>query len=234
MTVADKILRAKEDYNAVFAAGREKGRVQLWAEVEAVVDEILDVQESLIYGDDLGEVDSDNSIVITADLPDGTYSVKYEMKDGTTVDIGELVPDNGEITEPVYTNYIHEVGYTTGTRLSLSSGGETTSGATDYECTGFIPVKVNDVIRIKNIDITAENATNIIFYDSDKNPIQCNGTYHGISLAYFFALEVNDVYKGEIKGTIYDWVAPSNAAYIRLGSKSITSDSVLTVNQAIA
>lgn len=40
-----------------------------------------------------GYVDSANNIVIN-DLPDGTYSVKYEMADGTTVEIGDLVLDS--------------------------------------------------------------------------------------------------------------------------------------------
>jgi hypothetical protein len=125
-----------------------------------------------------------------------------------------------------------EAGYKTGYRLSLSSGGET--AASDYECTGFIPAVLNDIIRIKNIDITEENSTNIIFYDSSKNPIVCSETRYGIPLALFFATaEGNGVYSGTIEGTISTWTAPSNTAFIRIGSKSITADSILTVNEAI-
>lgn len=40
-----------------------------------------------------GVVDEDNNIVLTGALPDGTYSVKYEMKDGTTLNIGDMVLD---------------------------------------------------------------------------------------------------------------------------------------------
>lgn len=39
-----------------------------------------------------GYVDSDNNIVING-LSDGTYTVKYEMEDGSTIDIGDLVLD---------------------------------------------------------------------------------------------------------------------------------------------
>ena len=45
-------------------------------------------------GDVVGYVDENNNIVVKGGLADGTYSVKYEMTDGTTVDIGELVVDN--------------------------------------------------------------------------------------------------------------------------------------------
>lgn len=41
-----------------------------------------------------GNVDSENNIIVTGALADGTYTVKYEMEDGTTIDIGELVLDN--------------------------------------------------------------------------------------------------------------------------------------------
>ena len=44
-------------------------------------------------GDVVGYVDSENNIVVKGSLADGTYSVKYEMEDGSTVDIGELVLD---------------------------------------------------------------------------------------------------------------------------------------------
>ena len=40
-----------------------------------------------------GVVDSSNNIVVSGDLPDGTYSVKYEMENGTKVNIGNLVID---------------------------------------------------------------------------------------------------------------------------------------------
>lgn len=45
-------------------------------------------------GDVVGNVDSENNIIVTGALADGTYTVKYEMEDGTTIDIGELVIDS--------------------------------------------------------------------------------------------------------------------------------------------
>lgn len=41
-----------------------------------------------------GFVDENNNIVVYGDLADGTYSIKYELEDGTTVDIGNLVLDS--------------------------------------------------------------------------------------------------------------------------------------------
>ena len=41
-----------------------------------------------------GIVDEDNNIIVSGNLADGTYSVKYEMEDGSTVDIGDLILDS--------------------------------------------------------------------------------------------------------------------------------------------
>lgn len=51
------------------------------------------VVESLGGNPVFGYVDADNNIIVSGNLADGTYSVKYEMEDGSTVDIGDLVLD---------------------------------------------------------------------------------------------------------------------------------------------
>ncbi len=45
-------------------------------------------------GDIIGYVDANNNIVLKGNLADGTYSIKYELEDGSTVDIGNLVLDS--------------------------------------------------------------------------------------------------------------------------------------------
>lgn len=51
----------------------------------------------------VGYVDENNNIVISGNLAGGTYTVKYEMADGSAVDVGELVID-AEVVTPTYTN----------------------------------------------------------------------------------------------------------------------------------
>lgn len=55
---------------------------------------VAQVIESLGGNPIFGYVDEDNNIIVQGDLADGTYSVKYEMEDGSTVDIGNLVLDS--------------------------------------------------------------------------------------------------------------------------------------------
>ena len=51
------------------------------------------VIESLGGNPIFGIVDENNNIIVSGNLADGTYFVKYEMEDGGTVDIGDLVLD---------------------------------------------------------------------------------------------------------------------------------------------
>lgn len=190
-----------------------------------------------------GYVDENNTIVLTGNLADGTYSLKYEMEDGSVIDIGELVLSESETVInqiPLSTDaegnlFNNGQGYKTDYRLSLSGGDET--AASGYECTGFIPAKSGDVIRIKGIELTEENATNIICYDSNKNPYRgslSSGNY-GKTLYHLFVTHGTndgDVYTATLSRTLAD-VFDSGLAYIRIGSKSITADSILTVNQEI-
>lgn len=63
-----------------------------WTEADKV--EIVQrVIESLGGNPIFGIVDENNNIVVSGDLPDGTYSVKYEMENGTKLNIGNLVID---------------------------------------------------------------------------------------------------------------------------------------------
>lgn len=259
-------------------------------------------------GDVFGYVDENNNIVLNGNLTDGSYNIKYEMEDGSTVDIGNLVLDtnvyytvtnnltncvnsNGdtqvivgqaytatitandgyelssvvvtmggsavsvsggniniasvtgnivitavaEKTTVEITNWIEEVGYTADTRLSLSSGNTTT--ASGYECTGFIPAKYGDVIYLRNVELTDENATNIVFYDSEKNPLVVNTSgLHGTTLYYLFVTkgtQAGDVYSSALVAEGALVALPKTFAFIRIGSTSITDESILTVNQEI-
>ena len=256
-------------------------------------------------GDVFGYVDENNNVVLTGNLPDGDYTIKYELESGKVIEIGNLVLDNNvyysvisnlsnctnsnsatqvvggqsysatitansgyqlssvtvtmggqsvsvnggnisiaEVTGDIVItavaekitiiNWIDEVGYTTGKRLSLSSGGET--GAADYECTGFIPAKIGDELYIENVDLTNENATNIIFYDDDKTPLGTNeaGTQHGTQLYYLFVTKGTQTgagYLTTIKAEGAIVALPATVEFIRIGSKSITDESVLNIKR---
>ena len=45
-------------------------------------------------GDVFGYVDENNNVVLTGNLPDGDYTIKYELESGKVIEIGNLVLDN--------------------------------------------------------------------------------------------------------------------------------------------
>lgn len=62
---------------------------------EADIAEIVRMTiESLGGNPVFGYVDENNNIIVSGNLADGNYTIKYEMEDGTTIDIGELDLDN--------------------------------------------------------------------------------------------------------------------------------------------
>ena len=63
------------------------GQVLTQADMDGIVDSVL---VALGGQPVFGYVDEDNNIILTVELTDGTYSVKYEMEDGSTINIGEL------------------------------------------------------------------------------------------------------------------------------------------------
>ena len=285
---------------------------------------LSEIYDLIKNGGVIGFVDENNNIVLTGNLADGNYSIKYEMEDGSTVDIGTMVLDNNiyysvtsnltnctngnsetqvikgesysatisansgyelssitvtmggtDITSTVVSggtiniesitgdivitadaveavveiiNQIPistdengnlfvgtngEKGYKTGYRLKTSTGNEVEEEG--YEVTGFIPAKLNDVISIKNVDLTDESATNIIVFNSEKQQISGGTTTYGTTLYNLFVTkgtEENGVYTSKLNNSIHNSFC-SDMAYIRIGSKSITDESIITINQEI-
>lgn len=152
--------------------------VDYWTEAEkaAIVAEVIQSvkveypEAHVIYGD----VDGNNIINIHGELPDGTYTLKYEDADGNTTEIGSIT-----IGGSAYTNLADPTSADWAVDKRLNSSAEL-ADATGCHTTNFFPCKKGDVIRIKGMDIRytdsahSQNAR-AWFFKSDGNP--CVGTY---------------------------------------------------------
>lgn len=189
-------------------------------------------------GDVFGYVDENNTIVLTGKLADGTYNIKYEMEDGSTLDIGELElgeeEDDGNLlpkatkadgTEFVGTN--GEKGYTRGYYLNRDTAAE--MALADAYSTGFMPATVNDKVYIKDITMHSNEARNILlFFNSNHERIY--GCF--FALAGFSWITYTD---GVICFTLNEVsLSVKDTAYIRLSCGGITDDTIITVNKPIA
>ena len=273
------------------------------------------VIESLGGNPVFGVVDGNNNILVSGNLPDGTYTVKYEMENGTKVNIGNLVLDTnvyytvtntltnctnsnsatkavqggsysatisansgytlksvtvtmggqsvavsggtinianvtGNIvitavaeevkTEPtnqipisinsdktLFVGQNGEKGYKLNTRISSSSGSESTSNASGIEVTGFIPVKYGDTVYLKDITVTEATTEVIGFYNSSFTKIVC-------AFAHRFGTTTGGVVSLTLTSdNIEDQNLTSALAYIRLSAKEINANSIITVNEPI-
>ena len=128
-------------------------------------------------------------------------------------------------------------GYTENTRLSTSSSGPTTGNG--WCTTGFIPCKIGDTIRFKNMeffDISGDGGSTsrstIIAYKSDF-------TTNGMNMTYSRSNSPSDAWKPvyDDRGDLVQFTMPtslnSSQAYIRLSCGYLDENSIITVNEEI-
>lgn len=81
----------KGDTGATGAAGKDgadgKDYVLTDADKESIVQEVIVALGTPVFG----RVDADNNIILTGDLVNGTYALKYENAEGNQTDIGSMV-----------------------------------------------------------------------------------------------------------------------------------------------
>lgn len=187
-------------------------------------------------GDVVGYIDSDNNIILSGALAEGTYTVKYEKEDGTTVDIGTLT--NSNEPEIVIVNQIpisqnadgslfvgtnDEKGYKTGYRISGSSGAESSQSGT--EVTGYIPVTFDSTVYVKGIIDDGSHVMGV--YDANHTKLITTalgnvGTFNGGVVSF------------KMSSSAFSSATSTNFAFIRISATEITEDSIVTVNQPIS
>lgn len=124
-------------------------------------------------------------------------------------------------------NPISDTGYLTNTYLGSSDGAASYNW--DWECTGFIPCKVGDIVRLKNVAFnksTNSGMNRLAFYDSNKAFIKM---YNGGTTYDPEAVTDADGNWTQFKVP----TVASGAAYFRMCCNGITASSIITVNQEI-
>ena len=125
----------------------QKG-IDFWtpADQEAIVQQVITALGTPVFG----RVDADNNIILTGELADGTYTLKYEDAEGEVTEIGELAL--GGIT-----NLADPSSADWKANSRLNSSGSLVAAETYANggaVTNFIPCKMGDVIRVKGLNIS--------------------------------------------------------------------------------
>ena len=155
----------------------------------------------------------------------------YTVIDPSAPSYTNLLPSATDTDGSVY----NDVGYAVGQRLNSSGTAESYTG---MYLTGFIPVSLGDVVRLKNVTwqygvtsgITSSNQR-ISFYDANKAHLgQANGAGVGGTLSG--VKDDNNVWT-QFTVKSFSGATLDNAAYFRLCCAGITSESIITVNEEI-
>lgn len=166
-----------------------------------------------------GYVDENNNVIVRGLLSDGTYNIKYELEDGTTIDIGELTLGGSE--EPEINNLFNAETASLNCRIGSSGSLSAYNGmvTTDY-------IPVDSTMNGKNFVISGltpvkSSAYNyyvrIGFYDENQAVISNT------------LMSYSEGYAGTV--TAWDSDITSNNAYIRISivvkdNVALTSDDI--------
>lgn len=178
---------------------------------------LTDMPQGGASGDVIGTIDESNNILLSGNLADGTYTIKYEMADGSTTNIGSLVV--GEIfSNGLFNPDMARLNY----RLNSSNAEAQLNGI--FYTQDYIAVTSNNCLYIKGCTV-AEGSTNphsyagIWYYDSNKAFL---GKVNSFNISSHKNIEVvdrtNNIYKLKIGIDTNDTALSyaSQIAFVRL------------------
>lgn len=135
---------------------------------EAIVQQVITALGTPVFG----TVDAENNIILTGNLADGTYTIKYEDAEGNVTEIGTL--NHSNVAEPTYTNLFVPETATINTRMSGSSQQPTNKDG--YVMSGLIQLPEPITITTSYDDTTPfivvpatmwVNSANLLGYKAD-------------------------------------------------------------------
>ena len=122
----------------------------------------------------VGYIDENNNIILSGNLAKDTYTIKYEMEDGSIINIGDLEL----VSAPTYTNLFDPSAATLKQRISSSGSLKNTDAdenwISDYIEVGIASITSGEVpMFVKNANMIPETGTGypytkVVFFDASK------------------------------------------------------------------
>lgn len=119
----------------------------------------------------------------------------------------------------------------------LSYDGKTESSSTNYDVTGYIPAKIGDIVRLKNVQLCKSVNNNskciVCYFESDKSAMGASAWL--VTPASFTAgwnAVTNDAGTDVVQFTITTSLN-ATLGYIRLCCGTLTDASIITINEEI-
>lgn len=146
------------------------------ADQESIVQQVIAAMGTPVFG----MVDENNNIILTGNLADGTYTLKYENAEGAQTVVGSLITSTFvnqiSISTDTDGSIYNGTGYKESSRCSSDGSiSAITSGTNPAFTTGFIPCRQGDIVKLKNCYIHAHgtNATYEAIYGNGAYGLRC-------------------------------------------------------------
>lgn len=185
---------------------------------------LADMPEGGASGDVTGVLDEENNILLSGNLVDGTYTLKFENTDGTYTEIGTLEVGAIPEPEPTKTNF---AGALTVGRLSGSASGNVATDAPSGRVTDFVSVQNDDIVSIEgyNHSPTASSVyPALMAFDTSKTKIFSPKHIEGLDGEGYVVLEEKTDTGGIIK------IVSNSVAYIRFAGIPLGAEEDIVVN----
>jgi hypothetical protein len=194
------------------------------------------------FANDISECTDNSKLYV---LPDGyiyAFIGKY-IEGGTHANFTNQLPistdvdtDNNVSNDEIY-NKNDTKGYKSGIRLNTSG---VDSVGTGHYTSGFIPIKMGDVVRFKNIGfsnssvngITASNQR-VCLYDSNKNFIGVTNAAGVLGTGELSGVTGDDGNISQFTVANFATYDLSNVGFFRISGHYIGDDTIITVNEEI-
>lgn len=206
-------------------------------------------------GDVVGNVDSENNIIVTGALADGTYFVKYELEDGTTIEIGELVLDSNvnysitnNLTNCVNSNNATSVvkGESYSATITANSGYELSSivvimGGVDITASAVSGGTVSVASVTGDLIITAvateaavePSYTNVLPLAVDANGNSYKGTNGEAGYNTGYKISVSSGNESSADACVSGFIKLTEGAQSQIRLKNITLSSAASINNIV-
>lgn len=189
---------------------------------------LIDMPEA--SGDVTGVLDESNNILLSGNLADGTYTLKYENEDGTyteigTLEVGATTPTYTNLAEPTDSNWI------VNGRIGSDGTNREDMASLKGHATNFIAVKAGDIVRVKGGDCVDNGyyqvgySTNVV---ASTNKVVAEQIKSTTNNTYFKDASVTN-------GISQFTIVSDSIKYIRLTLINVNdvNDVIITVNEEI-
>lgn len=140
--------------------------VDYWtaADQESIVQDVITALGAPVFG----RVDADNNIILTGELADGTYTIKYEDANGTVTEIGTI-----EVGEKLPTSGYAEMTWQEGVKLDKTDGTEGTGSG--YAASGHVELWDGYTYTVKQTMCEGKRygGMNVLYYDANGGFVSC-------------------------------------------------------------